>query len=47
MATPGHLGDNRVAQIAVAQLLGLKLLSTRFTVDTQQSNVVVRIQDKF
>jgi hypothetical protein len=39
-ATPGHLGDSRVDQIAVAQLLGLKLLSTRFKVDTQRSNVI-------
>lgn len=33
-ATLGHLGDNRADQIAVAALLGLKLLSARFRVDT-------------
>lgn len=32
LATPGHLGDGRNDQIAVAEMLGLKLLSSRFRV---------------
>jgi len=34
LATPGHLGDSRNDQVAVAELLGLKLLSSRFRIDT-------------
>jgi hypothetical protein len=34
LATPGHLGDGRNDQIAVAGMLGLKLLSSRFRVET-------------
>jgi hypothetical protein len=38
LATPGHLGDNRNDQIAVAELLGLKRLSERFSIETFPSD---------
>jgi hypothetical protein len=38
LATPGHLGDSRNDQIAAAQLLGLKLLSERFSIETFSSD---------
>lgn len=38
LATPGHFADNRNAQTAVARLLGLKLLSERFSIETFTSD---------
>jgi hypothetical protein len=38
LATPGHLGDNRHDQIELAELLGLKLLSERFSIETFPSD---------
>jgi hypothetical protein len=38
LATPGHLGENRNDQIAVAELLGVKLLSSRFSIETFPSD---------
>jgi hypothetical protein len=35
LATPGHLGDGLNDQVAVAELLGLKLLSSRVRIETR------------
>lgn len=38
LATPGHLGDSGTDQVAVANLLGVPLLSSRFRVEFDRKN---------